>query len=45
LTKLGEQRLVSGMPAQVMINAGEQTLLEYLAAPWTSAIEQSFRER
>ena len=45
LAKLGEQELVAGMPANVMINAGDQTMLEYLAAPWTRAIEQSFRER
>jgi multidrug efflux pump subunit AcrA (membrane-fusion protein) len=45
LAKLGDHELIAGMPATVMINAGEQTLLEYLADPWTSAIEQSFRER
>lgn len=45
LSKLGDHELVAGMPATVMINAGEQTLLEYLTAPWTRAIEQSFRER
>jgi HlyD family secretion protein/epimerase transport system membrane fusion protein len=43
LAKL-EAELKPGMPATVMINAGEKTLMEYLVEPWTRAVERAFRE-
>jgi HlyD family secretion protein/epimerase transport system membrane fusion protein len=39
-----DKQLVPGMPASVMINAGEKTLMEYLVEPWTRAVERAFRE-
>ncbi|MCC3751093.1 MAG: HlyD family type I secretion periplasmic adaptor subunit [Halorhodospira halophila] len=44
LAKLGDADLRPGMPADVMINTGERTPLQYLAKPITDAIARSFRE-
>ncbi|MBP0049710.1 HlyD family type I secretion periplasmic adaptor subunit [Marinobacterium sp. AK62] len=41
---LGELVLVPGMPAEVLINTGERTLLEYLVQPATNAFARSFIE-
>jgi HlyD family secretion protein/epimerase transport system membrane fusion protein len=43
LAKL-DRELIPGMPATVMINAGQKTLVQYLVEPWTRAIERAFRE-
>lgn len=43
--KLGAQRLQAGMPAEVMINTGEQTVLAYLARPFLDAIARGFIEK
>jgi len=42
--KLGSLLLVPGMPAEVLINTGERTLLEYLVQPATNAFARSFIE-
>jgi HlyD family type I secretion membrane fusion protein len=42
--KIGEFQLVPGMPAQVIINKGEGTLLGYLMAPLTRVFWTAFRE-
>ena len=42
--KLGSLKLMPGMPAEVLINAGERTLLEYLLQPLTDAFARSFIE-
>lgn len=44
LAKLGDANLRPGMPADVMINTGERTPLQYLAKPITDAVARSFRE-
>ena len=44
LSKLGEVALRPGMPADVMIKAGERTPLQYLMKPLTDAIARSFTE-
>jgi HlyD family secretion protein/epimerase transport system membrane fusion protein len=36
--------LVPGMPAEVLIVTGEQTLVEYLIKPFTDALRRSLRE-
>ena len=36
--------LVPGMPAEIMILDGEQTLLEYLLDPFLNSFDRSFRE-
>ena len=42
--KLGDLKLIPGMPAEVLINIGERTLFEYLMQPVTNAFARSFIE-
>ncbi|MEQ1636913.1 MAG: HlyD family type I secretion periplasmic adaptor subunit [Methylococcales bacterium] len=42
--KLGNLKLIPGMPAEVLINTGERTLFEYLMQPVTDAFARSFIE-
>ena len=44
IAKVGEIGLVPGMPAQVIINKGEGTLLGYLTAPLARLFWTAFRE-
>lgn len=44
LDKLGGQKLVAGMPVEVLIKTGERTALNYLVAPIKDAIFRSFRQ-
>lgn len=44
LKKLGDKKLLSGMPAEILINAGERTLLQYLLQPARDAIAESMIE-
>jgi HlyD family type I secretion membrane fusion protein len=44
IDKVGDLSLVPGMPAQVIINKGEGTLLGYLTAPLTRLFWTAFRE-
>ena len=44
IAKVGELSLVPGMPAQVIINKGEGTLLGYLTAPLARLFWTAFRE-
>ena len=44
LEELGDLTLVPGMPAEVYINTGSRTLLEYLFKPFSNAIARSFNE-
>jgi len=41
---LGDLALVPGMPAEVFINTGSRTFLQYLLNPITNALARSFRE-
>ena len=41
---LGNLQLLPGMPAEVLINIGEQTLFEYLSRPITDTFAHSFIE-
>lgn len=41
---LGALLLVPGMPAEVLINTGERTLIEYLAQPASNAFARAFTE-
>ncbi|MBY4676793.1 HlyD family type I secretion periplasmic adaptor subunit [Marinobacterium arenosum] len=41
---LGDLKLVPGMPAEVLINTGARTLLEYLVQPATNAFARSMIE-
>ena len=45
LARIGEGvTLISGMPAEVMIVTGEQTLFGYLLKPAAETLRRSFRE-
>jgi HlyD family type I secretion membrane fusion protein len=44
LARLGGPALVPGMPAEVLINKSERTLLSYLLAPLIHAVWTAFRE-
>lgn len=41
---LGKLQLVPGMVADVLINTGERTLVQYMAKPFTDALHRSFTE-
>jgi epimerase transport system membrane fusion protein len=41
---LGDLALMPGMPAEVYINTGSRTLLQYLFKPFSNAIARSFNE-
>lgn len=45
LARLGEKKLVPGMPADVQIRTSERTALSYLVKPIRDQIEKAFRER
>jgi epimerase transport system membrane fusion protein len=42
--KLGDRKLLAGMPADVLINTGERTMLQYLLQPARNVIAQSMIE-
>lgn len=42
--KLGDLKLIPGMPAEILINIGSRTLFEYLMQPITDAFARSFIE-
>ena len=44
LEDLGDLALLPGMPAEVFINTGSRTLLQYLFKPFSNAIARSFTE-
>ena len=44
LVKLGDVKLSAGMPAEVLIQAGERTLLNYLVKPMSDALMRGLNE-
>jgi epimerase transport system membrane fusion protein len=44
LGELGDLALIPGMPAEVYINTGSRTLLQYLFKPFSNAVARSFNE-
>ena len=44
LGELGDMALLPGMPAEVYINTGSRTLLQYLFKPLSNAVARSFNE-
>ena len=40
-----KHRLLAGLPAEVVVSAGERTALEYLFAPFFDAMGRAFHER
>ena len=45
LSRLGELKLLPGMPADVYISTGERTALSYLMKPLSDQIVRAFKER
>lgn len=45
LARLGDNRIVPGMPAEVFVQTGERTALAYLTKPIRDQINRAFRER
>jgi HlyD family type I secretion membrane fusion protein len=45
LGKLGDVRLHTGMPVEVLINRGERTPLQYIVGPLSNNFARSFKER
>ena len=45
LEKLADQRINSGLPAEMHIQTRERTILSYLMKPLTDQISRTFRER
>jgi HlyD family secretion protein len=45
LAKLGANRIVPGMPAEVFVRTGDRTALAYLMKPISDQINRAFRER
>jgi len=45
LAKLGELKLVPGMPAEVFIQTPSRTLLSYLNKPMEDQVMKAFREK
>ncbi|NYS42624.1 HlyD family type I secretion periplasmic adaptor subunit, partial [Pseudomonas syringae pv. actinidiae] len=44
LKRLGDRKLQPGMPAEVLINAGERTMLQYLLKPASNVFIKSMIE-
>ena len=44
LERLGELKVLPGMPAEVMIKTGERTFVDYLLQPILDGLNRSFRE-
>lgn len=42
--KIGDLKLLPGMPVEVFMSTGERTALSYLAKPFTDQINRAFRE-
>jgi len=45
LARLGDKRLVPGMSAEIFIETGERTVLDYLAKPMLDQIAHAFRDK
>jgi HlyD family secretion protein len=45
LAKLGEVKLVPGMPVETFVQTGERTVMSYLAKPLYDQITRAFREK
>lgn len=44
LRNLGDVQMLPGMPAEIMLLSGEQTLLDYIVSPVRDSLNRSFRE-
>ena len=44
ITRLGEVKLVPGMPVEAFVQTGERTVISYLMKPLSDQINRAFRE-
>ncbi|MGZ5894862.1 MAG: HlyD family type I secretion periplasmic adaptor subunit [Xanthobacteraceae bacterium] len=45
VAKLGDVKLVPGMPVETFIQTGDRTVISYLAKPFTDQLKRAFREK
>jgi HlyD family secretion protein len=45
IAKLGEVRLIPGMPAEAFVQTGDRTMMSYLVKPLKDQLMRAFRER
>jgi len=45
IARLGEVKLIPGMPVEAFVQTGERTLLSYLMKPLSDQFMRAFRER
>ena len=45
VAKLGEVRLVPGMPVEAFVQTGERTVISYLVKPLYDPLARAFREK
>jgi HlyD family type I secretion membrane fusion protein len=45
LSKLGDVKIHTGMPVEVLINRGERTALQYITGPISNNFARAFKER
>lgn len=45
VAKLGEIRLIPGMPVEAFVQTGDRTMLSYLAKPFSDQLMRAFREK
>jgi len=45
VVKLGEVKLVPGMPVETFVQTGDRTVMSYLAKPLYDQISRAFREK
>ena len=45
VARLGEVKLIPGMPVEAFVQTGDRTMLSYLMKPLSDQLMRSFRER
>lgn len=45
VAKLGEVKLIPGMPVEAFVQTGERTMISYLAKPFSDQLMRAFREK
>jgi HlyD family secretion protein len=45
IARLGDVKLIPGMPVEAFVQTGERTLLSYLVKPLSDQLKRAFRER
>ena len=45
IARLGEVRLVPGMPVEAFVQTGQRTVISYFAKPFLDQLARAFREK